>query len=73
METMPFLHSNQVFNIVFEDDLAFSEVRAILDYLLDRNAFSVDVQETAAYYAIDVEEGAFQVWVSEMDVIIERQ
>ncbi len=36
MDSMPFLHSNQVFNIVFDEDLAFSEVRAILDYLLDR-------------------------------------
>jgi hypothetical protein len=73
MESMPFLHGNQVFNIVFDQDLAFSEVRAILDYLLDRNAFCAEAQETADYYAIDVEDTAFQVWVSETDVIIARQ
>ncbi len=73
MESMPFLHANQVFNIVFEQDLAFTEVRAILDYLLDRNAFSEDVQDADGYYLIDVEDAAFQVWVSEMDVVIARQ
>ncbi|HMK34746.1 MAG TPA: hypothetical protein VK463_06750 [Desulfomonilaceae bacterium] len=70
---MPFLHANQVFTIVFEQDLAFTEVRAILDYLLDRNAFDQEVQNDEGYYAIDVGTEAFQVWVSELDVVIERQ
>ncbi len=73
MESMPFLHANQIFNISFEEDLAFSEVRAILDYLLSRNAFSRKVQETEGFYIIEVEDASFGVWVQEMDVIIERR
>ncbi|MGO9566248.1 MAG: hypothetical protein ACLP5H_01780 [Desulfomonilaceae bacterium] len=73
MESMPFLHANQVFNIFFLEDLAFAEVRAILDQLLARNAFDLGTQETQGFYQIDLGESSFQVWVSEMDVIIERQ
>ena len=73
MESMPFLHANQVFNIFFLEDLAFAEVRAILDQLLAQNAFDLKTQETHGFYQIDLDESSFQVWVSEMDVIIERQ
>lgn len=73
MESVPFFHADHVFNIVFEQDLAFTEVRAILDYLLDCNAFSIEAQEREGYYMIHVEDAAFQVWVSEMDVTIEKQ
>ncbi|MCL5124974.1 MAG: hypothetical protein M1511_10850 [Deltaproteobacteria bacterium] len=45
MESMPFLHANNIFIITFEDDFEFSEVRFILDQLLERNAFSPEVQE----------------------------
>ncbi len=73
MESMPFLHSNQVFTIIFTEDLAFSEVRAILDYLLERNAFNAQVQETEGRYLIDVHEASFEVWVYDTDVIIQRE
>jgi hypothetical protein len=73
MESIPFLHANQVFNIFFMEDLAFAEVRAILDHLLSQQAFDLDAQEPQDFYQIDLDESSFQVWVSEMDVIIERQ
>jgi hypothetical protein len=73
MESMPFLHANQVFNIFFLEDLAFTEVRAILDHLLAQQAFDLNTQESRDAYQIDLDESSFQVWVSEMDVIIERQ
>lgn len=73
MESMPFLHANKVFNIFFVEDLTFLEVRAILDYLLAQQAFDVNDQESQGFYQIDLDESSFQVWVSEMDVIIERQ
>jgi len=72
MDSIPFLHANQLFTIFFEDDLAFTEVRLILDYLLDHNAFDPDVQETAGRYLIDSEQTTFTVWVSELNVIIQR-
>jgi len=73
MESIPFLHANQVFNIFFLEDLAFAEVRAILDHLLAQQAFDLNAQEPQDFYQIDLDESSFQVWVSEMNVIIERQ
>ncbi len=70
---MPFLHANQVFNLTFFEDLTFTEVRSILDHLLDHNAFLPEVQEDTGFYRIVVEGCTFKVWVAEMDVIIKRE
>jgi hypothetical protein len=69
---MPFLHANRIFTITFVEDLTFSEVRGILDYLLAEAAFDPDVQEVNGYYEMEVDRSSFHVWVSEMDVIIQR-
>jgi hypothetical protein len=73
MESIPFLHANRVFTIFFVEDLAFKEVREILDSLLDQDAFDTEVQQLRGRYRIDLEHAQFHVWVSEMDVIIQRQ
>jgi hypothetical protein len=73
MESMPFLHANRIFNIFFVEDLAFSEVRGILDQLLEQDAFDFEIQLDRASYNLRVDHCSFQVWVSELDVIIERQ
>jgi hypothetical protein len=73
MESMPFLHANRVFNIFFREDLAFAEVRAILDHLLAQHAFDLRIQATQGSYKIGLGTTSFQVWVSEMDVVIERE
>lgn len=72
MESMPFLHAGQVFTIVFLEDLAFSDVRSILDQLMAENAFDSEVQDQRGYYGLEVAGDSFQVWVSEMDVIIRK-
>jgi len=72
MDSIPFLHANQVFTIIFLEDLSFAEVRTILDHLLARNAFHPDVQEDEGFYSVEVEQCSFRAWVSNMDVIIER-
>jgi hypothetical protein len=73
MESMPFLHANRIFNIFFVEDLAFSEVRGILDQLLEQDAFDFDIQSDRVSYLIRLDHSSFQVWVSELDVIIERE
>ena len=73
MESMPFLHANRIFNIFFVEDLAFSEVRGILDQLLEQDAFNFDIQLDRVSYLIRLDHSSFQVWVSELDVIIERE
>jgi hypothetical protein len=72
MESIPFIHRDQAFTIVFEDDLAFTEVRAILDHLLDNDAFNCETQESRLRYIIAVEEQSFDVWVYESEVIVQR-
>ena len=73
MESIPFLHANQVFTIFFLEDLAFAEVRQILDYLLARNAFDPDIQVHRGQYTIRLDQSSFAVWVAETDVIIQRK
>ena len=73
MESMPILHANQIFTIVFEDDLSFAEVRSVLDSLLDQDAFNARVQQDRLEYRIDVGQSSFHVWVREMDVLIQRR
>jgi hypothetical protein len=72
VESMPFLHANQIFTITFVEDFTFSEVRAILDDLLARGAFNTEIQDEHGHYLIDVQESSFRVWVTEMEVIITR-
>jgi hypothetical protein len=72
MDSIPFLHAGQVFTITFFDDLAFTEVRSILDHLLAEDAFNPIIQENSGLYPIVVEGHSFRVWVAEMEVIIKR-
>jgi|UniRef100_A0A7C4EYK6 hypothetical protein len=71
MESMPFLHANRIFTITFFEDLAFADVRQILDHLLEADAFSPDVQAERGHYVIELDHGSFNVWVYEMEVIIQ--
>lgn len=73
MESMPFLHANNIFTITFEDDLAFTEVRSILDQLLARNAFDDQIQQKEGSYCLTCGPTQFNVWVIEMEVIIRRE
>jgi hypothetical protein len=73
MESIPFAHANQMFTITFEDDLSFTQVRAILDHLIAQNAFDHEVQAERGLYEIEVDEGSFKVWVTEMEVIVQKR
>jgi hypothetical protein len=72
MEYIPFLHANQIFNIACEEDLKFTEIRAILDKLLLENAFHLDDQEAVGHFKIEFEGDVFEVWVAEMEVFIHK-
>ena len=73
MDTMPFLHANQVFTLTFFEDLGFSEVRSILDHLLAADAFNTEVQDMREDYLIHIEGADFRVWVAESHVVIRRE
>lgn len=72
MESVPFLHANNIFTITFEDDLEFAEIRSILDQLLKLDAFNMATQEMDDYYNLTHGKTIFRVWVSEMEVIVQR-
>ncbi len=72
MDSIPFLHANRIFTIIFWEDLTFVEVRSILDRLLGDDAFTPEIQEVAGYHFIEVDEACFEVWVEEMNVVIRR-
>lgn len=73
MESMPFIHCNKLFNIFFEDDLAFVEVRKILDYLMDMDALNCagsEVNTTA--FELEIGNLNFKVWAIDNDVYIQK-
>jgi hypothetical protein len=73
MESIPFLHANRIFTILFWEDLAFVEVRSILDRLLEDDAFNPVVQEVAGCYFMELGDASFEVWVQEMNVAIQKK
>ena len=48
MEVYPFHHRNLLFNIFTDLDLSFKEIREILDYLLDAQAFPEEQEDAAS-------------------------
>jgi hypothetical protein len=72
MESMPILHSNHAFKVHFDEDFSFREIRAVLDWLLERQAFTEAVQLQQQDYTIELDLGCFQVWVHELDVVLRR-
>ncbi len=71
MESIDFLHADRIFTIFFQEDLSFKDLRAVLDHLLDRDAFKPHVQEEEGLYAVHLPHASFTVWVANMDVYIQ--
>ena len=68
MEVYPFHHRNLLFNIFTDLDLTFKEIREILDYLLEAQAFPKEKEEDAPEGARihDLRLGAVQYTVDVM-------
>jgi len=66
MEVYPFHHRNLLFNIFTDLDLTFTEIREILDYLLDGNAFPKGEKEAEGAMIYDIRLGAVQYTVDVM-------
>jgi hypothetical protein len=47
MDVYPFHHRNLLFNVVTDLDLTFQEIREILDYLLEANAFPEEKEDNS--------------------------
>jgi hypothetical protein len=72
MEFYPFHHRNLFFNIITDFDLAFNEVREILDYLLEAKAFPEEGDDVEGGRLFDIRLGQTQytVDVSGYEVVI---
>ncbi|MCL4478005.1 MAG: hypothetical protein M1381_02735 [Deltaproteobacteria bacterium] len=52
MDVYPIVHKNAIFNIITDYDISFVEIRKLLDYLLEENAFNgelIDENEPRLY------------------------
>ncbi len=72
MEIYPIHHKNLIFNIITDYDLTFTEVRGILDYLLNAGAFGEQarVEETGKFYDVTLEDIQYVVDVNAYEVVV---
>ena len=75
MEVYPFHHKNLFFNIITEYDLPFKEIRQILDYLLQTEAFSDEGEEIerGRLYNIQLGNIQYEIDVHRYEVVIYRR
>ena len=72
METHPFHHRNRFYQICTDFDLTFQEIRGILDFLLEAQAFKEDsgISEEGQLYELQIENIRYAVDVMGPNVII---
>ena len=63
MEVYPFHHRNRLFNIFTDLDLSFKEIREILDYLLEAQAFPKEEDASEGATIHDIRLGTIQYTV----------
>jgi len=75
MEIYPIHHKNLIFNIITDYDLTFTEVRGILDYLLDAGAFKEQegAEEIGKFFDFELEKVQYVVDVNAYEVIVYRR
>ena len=75
MEIYPFHHRNSFFNIITDYDLSFEEIRGILDYLLEVEAFKEEGENWGQGKLFDIQLGnvAYAVDVNRYEVVIYRR
>ena len=75
MEVYPFHHRNLFFSIITDYDLSFEEVRGILDYLLEAEAFKEDGGDwgQGKFYDIQMRRVQYAVDTNRYEVVIYRR
>jgi hypothetical protein len=75
MEVYPFHHRNSFFNIITDYDLSFEEIRGILDYLLEVEAFQEEGENWGQGEIYDIQLGKmrYAVDVNRHEVVIYRR
>jgi hypothetical protein len=75
LEVYPFHHQNLFFHIVTEYDLTFQEVRGILDYLVQLEAFQgmAEDSEDSQLHVFQLHKVEYEVDVQGYEVIVYRR
>jgi len=75
MEVYPFHHRNLFFSIITDYDLSFEEVRGILDYLMEAEAFKEEREDWAQGKFYDIQLGRVQYAVdaNRYEVVVYRR
>ena len=77
-DVYPILHKGRIYNIITEMDMTFPEVRAMIDWLIERGAFPEKDEEEGArepeeLYSCPVEGYVFEVDVQGFEVVVYRR
>ena len=75
MEVYPFHHRNLFFSVITDYDLSFEEVRGILDYLLEVEAFNEEGKDwgQGKFYDIQLGRVQYAVDANRYEVVIYRR
>ena len=75
MEVYPFHHRNLFFSIITDYDLSFEEIRGILNYLLEVEAFKEEGENWGQGKLFDIQLGkvAYAMDVNRYEVVIYRR
>jgi len=75
MEVYPFHHQNRFFHIITDYDLAFKEIRNILDHLLKNEAFSEKGENwgSGKLYSFPLDNVEYEVDVNCYEVVVFRR
>jgi hypothetical protein len=76
MEIYPIEHKGKVYNIITAFDMTFREVRGMLDWLSERNAFHLTPEDEfmgpGKMFSCEVEGALFEVDVHGYEVVVRR-
>lgn len=77
MEVYPIAHKGKVYNVITAFDMSFREVRAMLDWLLERDAFRStpedDFMGPGKLFTCEVEGVELEVDVQGYEVVVYRR
>jgi hypothetical protein len=76
MDVYPIVHKNLIFNILTNEDISFVEIRKLLDYLIEEEAFDNE-RDSLAYepemYEIYIDDYHYVVDVKNYEVAIYKR
>ncbi len=76
MDIYPITHKNLIFNIITDQDISFAEIRKLLDYLVEENAFSKGEEyhmEMPQMYEVYIDDYHYVVDVLNFEVAIYKR